>query len=67
MNAAARNRFLIGRGANLLLAHCAVLEECEGRAPVGDRLRQLIGPELTRLLLVALVGDHRMESRDLAA
>jgi hypothetical protein len=28
-----------------------------------DRLRQLIGAELTRLLLLALAGDHSMRSR----
>jgi len=48
------------RGAALLIAHCASLGE--ERLPVADRLRQLLGPDLTRLLLVALAGDHRMRS-----
>ena len=48
------------RGAALLIAHCASLGE--ERLPVADRLRQLLGPDLTRLLLVALAGDHRMHS-----
>jgi hypothetical protein len=54
-----------GRGPALLIAHCAALGG-EERAPVADRLRQLIGPDLARLLLLALAGDHSM-SRDLAA
>jgi hypothetical protein len=58
----------LGRGAQLLLVHCAALDEAgPASMPVVDRLRQLIGPELTRLLLVALAGDHRMRSRGLAA
>ena len=55
------------RAESLLLAHCATLDPFEQRAPVAERLGQLIGPDLARLLLVALVGDHRMWSRDLAA
>lgn len=55
------------RGDSRLLAQCAPLDLLEGRAPVAERLHQLIGADLTRLLLVALVGDHRMWSRDLAA
>jgi hypothetical protein len=66
MSAASDSR-AIGRGATLLIAHCASLGELEDRAPVGDRLRELLGPDLTRLLLVALAGDHRMRSRGLAA
>ncbi len=57
----------LGRGATLLLAHCAALEDLDERVPVADRLRTLLGPDLTRLLLVALAGDHRMRSRGLAA
>jgi hypothetical protein len=65
MNAASSHR-APGRGAGLLIAHCAAFEE--ERPPVVDRLRLLIGPDLTRLLLVALAGrDHRIGSRDLAA
>ena len=56
------------RGAQLLLAHCAAVNLGDGgRTPVLDRLREQLGPDLTRLLLVALAGDHRMRSRTLAA
>jgi hypothetical protein len=65
MNAAANDR-VPGRGAGLLIAYCAALDEQE-RPPVVDRLQRLLGPDLTHLLLLALVGDHRMGSRDLAA
>jgi hypothetical protein len=64
MSAAPNNR--AARGAALLLAHCALRDE-EARTPVLDRLRAEIGPDLTRLLLVALAGDHSMRSRDLVA
>jgi hypothetical protein len=66
MPAASSSRAL-GRGAGLLLAHCAAGGDLEERAPVAERLQGLLGPDLTRLLLVALVGDHRMGLRDLAA
>jgi hypothetical protein len=56
MTAASDHR-AVGRGATLLIAHCAALSDIDERAPVVDRLRQLIGPDLTRLLLVALAGD----------
>ena len=49
------------RGVELLLAHCAALnriERAEPRRPVFDRLRELIGAELTRLLLFALVESQ---------
>jgi hypothetical protein len=56
------------RGAQLLLAHCAAVNLGEGgRTPVLDRLREQLGPDLTRLLLVALAGDHRTRSRSLSA
>lgn len=52
------------RAEELLLAHCAALGAADARrGPVVARLRRLIGPELTRLLLVALAGDHRTRSR----
>jgi hypothetical protein len=51
--------------SDLLIWHCSALER--DRLPAADRLEQLIGAELTRLLLVALAGDHRMGSRQLAA
>ena len=62
MSAAGHDRAL-ARGSGLLIAHCHVLDELEERAPVVDRLRTLIGAELTRLLLLALAGDHSMRSR----
>jgi hypothetical protein len=58
MSAAVPNS-AFGRGPALLIAHCAALEDVD-HTPVVDRLRQLIGPDLTRLLLVALAGEHRM-------
>ena len=48
------------------MAHCSELEEQE-HLPATDRLHRLIGPDLTRLLMVALAGDHRMGSRRVAA
>ncbi len=54
----------VGRGEDLLLAHCAVLNAVEARRkPVLARLRHLIGPDLTRLLLVSLAGDHGTRPR----
>jgi hypothetical protein len=56
------------QGQELLLAHCAALSQFGNpRAPVVDRLRVLLGEDLTRFLIVALAGDHRMRSRRLAA
>jgi hypothetical protein len=52
-------------GPELLMAHSAL--DVEVRLPAADRLRELIGPDLTRLLLVALAGNHRLSSRDRAA
>lgn len=51
--------------SDLLIWHCSALDR--DRRPAADRLQQLIGTELARLLLVALAGDHRMGSRQLAA
>jgi hypothetical protein len=48
------------------MAHCWALDY-EEHLPATDRLHWLIGPDLTRLLLVALAGDHRMGSRRVAA
>ena len=62
MSAAAHSR--IPR-ADLLVWHCSPSERAN-RLPAADRLQQLIGADLTRLLLVALAGDHRMGSRGLA-
>jgi hypothetical protein len=41
-------------GEGLLMTHC------DERLPVADRLERLIGPDLRRLLVVALAGDHPM-------
>ena len=57
---------IVSRGPGLLIAHCAALD-CEHRVPAADRLQRLIGADLTRLLLIALAGDHRMGSRRVAA
>ncbi|HEY2940193.1 MAG TPA: hypothetical protein VGJ27_10305 [Gaiellaceae bacterium] len=60
MGAAAETRDT--RAVELLLAHCAALSRVESadlRTPVFDRLRELIGIELTRLLLFALAGPQR--------
>jgi len=65
MSAAAQNRS-VSRGPGLLMAHCSALDY-EHHLPATDRLHRLIGPDLTRLLLVALAGDHRMGSRRAAA
>jgi hypothetical protein len=64
MRAATHSRDL-SRGADLLIWHCSAFDR--DRLPASDRLQQLIGAELTRLLVVALAGDHRMASRQLAA
>ena len=67
MSRAANSRD-IARGAQLLLAHCSVLADAgEPRAPGIDRLRLVLGPELTRFLVCALAGGHRTRSRGLAA
>ena len=45
------------RAIELLLAHCAALSRADGahpRRPVLDRLGEVIGVELTRLLVFAL-------------
>ena len=56
------------RGPELLLAHCtAVAGDERARTPVVARLEERMGVQLTRLLLVALAGDHRMRSGGLPA
>ena len=65
MSAPVRSR-AVSRGPGLLIAHWAVVDD-QDRLPATDRLQRLIGADLTRLLLVALDGDHRMGSRDLVA
>ena len=65
MNAAG-TRSETTRGPGLLLAHCSALAGDErARTPVVARLEERLGVQLTRLLLVALAGDHRMPSRGL--
>ena len=44
-----------GRGAGLLLAHCAALAE---RTPALARLEAAVGDDLARLLVFALSGGH---------
>jgi hypothetical protein len=61
MSAAAQSR-VVSRGPELLIAHCAAIED-EDRLPASARLQLLIGADLARLLLVALAGDHRMNAR----
>jgi hypothetical protein len=50
------------RAVELLLAHCAALSaasEQDSRRPVFDRLREILGADLTRLLLFGLTGAQR--------
>lgn len=50
------------RAVELLLAHCAVLSEAsetDPRKPVFERLRELLGGDLTRLLLFGLTRAQR--------
>jgi hypothetical protein len=60
MNAAVDDR-ASGRGPGLLMAHCSAFDK--ERPAVVDRLQRLLGPDLTRLLLLALVGDLHLPSR----
>jgi hypothetical protein len=54
-----------GRGAVLLLEHCAALDRDEARPRPFARLEAAVGGRLARLLLGSLVGDHRLSPRDL--
>jgi hypothetical protein len=59
MSAALDNRG--ARAAELLLAHCAALsalEPDEHRRPVFERLRELLGADLTRFLLFGLTRSQ---------
>jgi hypothetical protein len=48
------------RGMVLLYQHCSALSIAEEpQQPAADRLETLIGGELTRFLLAALVRDRR--------
>jgi hypothetical protein len=52
------------RGLDLLLAHCAVLTaEAEPPQPVFERLRELLGADLTRMLLFGLTPVQTRWSR----
>ena len=54
------------RGAVLLLEHCAALDHRDDARPRAyARLEEALGGPLARLLLGALVGDHRLSPRDL--
>lgn len=49
------------RGLALIIEHCSRLNSIQHVRPTGVvRLHQAIGDELARLLLAALVGDHRV-------
>jgi len=49
----------IERRYELLLEHCAALtQDASGRAPAFERLEQVLGGELARLLLVALAKQR---------
>ena len=62
---AAGERYTLGRGAALLLAHCTALGRFDASHPsASDRLELLLGLDLSRLLLRALAGDHRMRPRE---
>jgi hypothetical protein len=43
------------------MVHCSAFEQ--ERPATLDRLRRLLGPDLTRLLLIALTGDMYRPSR----
>ena len=66
MAAAAPHRVSSQRGALLLLEHCAALDPRDAARPRAyARLEEALGGQLARLLLGALVGDHRLSPRDL--
>jgi hypothetical protein len=48
-----------GRGSDLLLRHCTALTDAVERPPAYERLEQLVGDELARMLVVALGGQPR--------
>lgn len=53
------------RGASLLLAHCAVLDD-DRRAPAQKRLRAALGHDLANLLVTALAPGRGRRYRDVA-
>jgi hypothetical protein len=65
MAAAAPEPHRNGRGAVLLLEHCAAFDRPdESRPRAFARLERVLGDRLARLLLGALVGDHGLSPRD---
>lgn len=59
---------ITGRGIDLLLDHFAALDRlAETRPEPFDRLCDAVGPELARLLVDALAGEHGIRARRLAA
>jgi hypothetical protein len=66
MAAAAPHRASSERGVVLLLEHCAALDHRHAARPHAyARLEEALGGRLARLLVGALVGDHRLSPRDL--
>jgi hypothetical protein len=66
MAAAAPDPQSTGRGAVLLLEHCAAIERFDVARPRAFvRLEEAVGGRLARLLLGALAGDHAASSRAL--
>jgi hypothetical protein len=66
MAAAAPDPHSTGRGAVLLLEHCAAIERFDAARPRAFvRLEAAVGSRLARLLLGALAGDHRSSSREI--
>ena len=60
MSAAAYSRD--SRAVELLLAHCAAFSaasEPHSHRPVFDRLRDILGADLTRMLIFGLTGAQR--------
>jgi len=54
-----------GRGAVLLLEHCAAIERLDdGRPHAYTRLEEAVGDRLARLLVGALVADQPRSSRE---
>jgi hypothetical protein len=65
MTAAAPEPHRSGRGAGLLLEHCAAFDSPDKPRPRAfARLEKVLGRRLARLLLGALVGDHGLSPRD---
>jgi hypothetical protein len=66
MAAAVPDPHSTGRGAVLLLEHCAAIDRFDAARPRAlARLEDAVGSRLARLLLGALAGDHASSSREL--